>query len=156
MTKKVKRRSLAVGLFLVFALAAGGAYAYWTNSGSGTGTAATSNPSAGQLTVSGTAITGIAPGVAAKPLAGSISNPAGSGSDFHVSGLSATISIDSAHATAGCATSDYTLVQPSGVTGDLAPGASLPFSSGSIAFNNKATNQDFCKGATVTINYTVS
>ena len=106
--------------------------------------------------MSGTAITGLAPGVASKPLAGSITNPAGSGSDFHVSGLSATITVDAAHVTAGCATSDYTLVQPSGVTGDLAPGASLPFSSGSIVFNNKVTNQDFCKGATVTINYTVS
>ncbi len=156
MTKKQKRRSLGLALFLVFALAAGGAYAYWTNSGTGTGTAATSNPSNGQLTVSGTAITGIAPGVAAKTLTGSISNPAGSGSDFHVNGLSAAISIDAAHVSAGCATSDYTLVQPSGVTGDLAPGSSLPFSSGSIAFNNKATNQDFCKGATVTITYTVS
>jgi hypothetical protein len=152
----MKRRSVAVGLFLVFALCAGGAYAYWTNTGSGSGTATTSNPANGQLTVSGSAITGLAPGVAAKTLAGSITNPSTSTSDFHVSGLSATISIDAAHVTAGCGTSDYTLVQPSGVTGDLAPGANLPFSSGTIAFNNKATNQDFCKGATVTINYTVS
>lgn len=156
MSKKSKRLSVGLGLFLVFALAAGGAYAYWTNSGTGTGTAATANPAAGQLTVSGTPVSGIAPGAAARTLAGTITNPAGSGSDFHVSGLSASISIDAAHATAGCAVSDYTLVQPSGVTGDLAPGASLPFSSGSIAFNNKATNQDFCKGATVTVTYTVS
>lgn len=156
MSKKSKRLSVGLGLFLVFALAAGGAYAYWTNSGTGSGTAATSSPAAGQLTVSGTPITGLAPGVAAKPLAGTIANPAGSGSDFHVSGLAATITIDAAHVTAGCGASDYTLVQPSGITGDLAPGASLPFSSGTIAFNNKVTNQDFCKGATVTINYTVS
>lgn len=156
MSKKSKRLSVGLGLFLVFALAAGGAYAYWTNTGSGTGTAATSNPAGGQLTVTATPITGIAPGVASKPLAGSINNPAASTSDFHVSGLSASIAIDAAHVTAGCGVSDYTLVQPSGVTGDLAPGASLPFSSGSIAFNNKATNQDFCKGATVTITYTVS
>ena len=156
MSKKSKRLSVGLGMFLVFALAAGGAYAYWTNSGTGSGSAATSNPAAGQLTVSGTAISGIAPGAAAKTLAGSITNPVGSGSDVHVNGLSATITVDAAHVTAGCATSDYTLVQPSGVTGDLAPGASLPFSSGTIAFNNKATNQDFCKGATVTVNYTVS
>jgi hypothetical protein len=157
MSKKSKRLSVGLGLFLVFALAAGGAYAYWTNSGTGSGTATTQSPAAGQLTITGTtAITGLAPGVAAKPLNGSITNPAGSGSDFHVSGLSATISVDAAHVTAGCAASDYTLVQPTQAAADLAPGASVSITTGSIAFNNKATNQDFCKGATVTINYTIS
>jgi hypothetical protein len=156
MTSKNKRRSVGIAVFIVFALAAGGAYAYWTNSGSGTGTATTANPAANQLTVSGTAINGLAPGVAAKTLTGTISNPAGSPSDFHVNSLTASIAVDAAHVTAGCATSDYTLVQPSGVTGDVPIGGTLGFSSGTIAFNNKVTNQDFCKGATVTITYTVS
>ena len=111
MTSKSKRRSIALGIFLVLAIAAGGAYAYWTNSGTGTGTAATDNPPAGQLTVTGTPITGLAPGVAAKTLTGTINNTGTS--DVRVSTLSATISIDAAHATAGCAASDYTLVQPS-------------------------------------------
>lgn len=153
MTSKSKRRSITLGIFLVFAIAAGGAYAYWTNSGSGTGTAATDSPAAGQLTVSGTPITGLAPGVAAKPLTGTINNTGTS--DVRVSTLSATISIDTAHATAGCAASDYTLVQPTITASNIAAGGNTPFSSGTIAFNNKATNQDFCKGATVTLNYTV-
>lgn len=153
MTSKSKRRSIALGIFLVLAITAGGAYAYWTNSGSGTGTAATDSPAAGQLTVTGTPITGLAPGVAAKPLAGTINNTGTS--DVRVSTLSATISIDTAHATAGCAASDYTLVQPTITAANIAAGANIPFSSGTIAFNNKATNQDFCKGATVTLNYTV-
>lgn len=155
-SSKMKRSIVGLGAILVVAIAAAGAYAYWTNSGTGSGSAATATPAAGQLTISATPITGIAPGVTAKTLAGSITNPVGSASDFHINGLAATITVDAAHVTAGCATTDYTLVQPTGVTGDLAPGASLPFSTGSIAFNNKATNQDFCKGATVTVNYTVS
>lgn len=153
MTSKSKRRSIALGIFLVLAITAGGAYAYWTNSGTGTGTAATANPPAGQLTVSGNAITGLAPGATAQTLTGTINNTGTS--DVRISTLSATISIDTAHATAGCAASDYTLVQPSITASNIAAGGNTTFSSGTIAFNNKATNQDFCKGATVTLNYTV-
>lgn len=151
MSKKSKRLSVSLGMFLVFALAAGGAYAYWTNNGTGTGSAATDNPAAGQLSVSGTPVSGLAPGVAAQTLAGSITN--NGTNSFTVTGLSAAITNVSA---AGCDATDYTLVQPAGVSGSLAATASMPFSSGSIAFNNKATNQDACKGATVTITYTVS
>ena len=89
MSKKSKRVSVSVGLFLVFALAAGGAYAYWTNNGTGTGSASTDNPAAGQLSVSGNAITGLAPGVAAQPLTGTITN--NGTNSFTVTGLSAAI-----------------------------------------------------------------
>ena len=151
MSKKSKRLSVGLGLFLVFALAAGGAYAYWTNSGTGTGSASTANPAAGELSVSGNAITGLAPGSGAQTLTGTISN---SGTNpYTVSGLSASISVSGGP---GCDATDYTLVQPSGVSGSVAAAGSMPFSSGSIAFNNKATNQDACKGRTVTISYTVS
>jgi hypothetical protein len=151
MSKKTKRLSVGLGLFLVFALAAGGAYAYWTNNGTGTGSATTASPAAGQLSVSGNAISGLAPGVAAQTLTGSITN--NGTNSFQVTGLSAAITSVSA---AGCDATDYTLVQPSISASSLAAGASTGFTSGSIAFNNKATNQDACKGATVTITYTVS
>jgi copper(I)-binding protein len=153
MTGKMKRRSVAVGLFLVFALCAGGAYAYWTNSGTGTGTAATDSPAAGQLTVSGTAITGLAPGVAAKTLTGTIANSGTS--DASVSSLSVTGAVDAGHA-AGCSVAnDYTIVQPTLSLTNVPAGGSIPFSSGSIVFKNTASNQNACKGATVTLTYTV-
>ena len=154
MSKKSKRASVSVGLFLVFALAAGGAYAYWTNNGTGSGSATTDSPAAGQLSVTAAPISGLAPGVAAQTLTGSITN--NGTNSFTVTGLSAAITGVAGGAGPGCDATDYTLVQPSGVSGSLAAGGSQPFSSGSIAFNNKATNQDACKGATVTITYTVS
>ncbi len=154
MNKKSKRVSVGLGLFLVFALAAGGAYAYWTNNGTGTGSASTASPAAGQLSASGNAISGLAPGVAAQALTGTITN--NGTNSYTVTGLSAAITGVAGGAGPGCDATDYTLVQPSGVGGALAAAASMPFSSGSIAFNNKATNQDDCKGATVTITYTVS
>lgn len=154
MTKKSKRLSVGLSLFIVFALAAAGAYAYWTNSGTGSGTATTASPAGGQLSVSADAISGLAPGVAAETLTGTITN--NGTNSFEVTGLSAAITDVSGGAGPGCDATDYTLVQPSGVSGSLAAAGSMPFSSGSIAFNNKATNQDDCKGATVTITYTVS
>ncbi|MBJ7457746.1 MAG: hypothetical protein JHD02_01020 [Thermoleophilaceae bacterium] len=154
MNKKSKRLGVGLGMFLVFALAAGGAYAYWTNNGTGTGSASTASPAAGQFSVSGNAISGLAPGVAAQTLTGTITN--NGTNSFTVGGLSAAITGVAGGAGPGCDATDYTLVQPSGVSGAVVAGGTLAFSSGSIAFNNKATNQDDCKGATVTITYTVS
>ncbi|MGK2878536.1 MAG: hypothetical protein ACSLFF_08180 [Solirubrobacterales bacterium] len=154
MSKKSKRLSVSLGLFLVFAIAAGGAYAYWTSNGTGTGSASTDSPAANQLSVSGNAISGLAPGVAAQTLTGTITN--NGTNSFTVTGLSAAITGVAGGAGPSCDATDYTLIQPSGVSGALAASASMPFSSGSIVFINKATNQDDCKGATVTITYTVS
>jgi hypothetical protein len=154
MTGKMKRRSVAAAMFLVFALAAGGAYAYWTNTGTGSGTATTATPAAGQLTVAGTAVSGLAPGVAASTLAGTISNSGTS--DVSVSSLSVTGAVDAGHA-AGCSVaSDYTIVQPTIALTNVPAGGSIPFSSGSIVFKNTAANQNGCKGAIVTLTYTVS
>ena len=153
MTSKSKRRSIALGIFLTLAIACGGAYAYWTNSGTGTGTAATDSPAAGQLSVAGTAITGLAPGVAAKTLTGTITNSGTS--DVTVSSLSVSGAVDAGHA-AGCSVAnDYTIVQPTLTATSIPAGGNIPFSSGSIVFKNTASNQNACKGATVTLTYTV-
>lgn len=150
MTSKSKRLSIGLGLFLVFALAAGGAYAYWTNSGSGTGSASTATGSAA-FTVSGTAVSGLAPGAGTQPLAGTINNP-GSADAYATSLTVSSVTTNQA----GCTSADYTVVAPTITGTNIAAGGNLPFSGGTIEFNNTASNQDACKGATVTINYAVN
>jgi hypothetical protein len=61
-----------------------------------------------------------------------------------------------AGASAGpCDASDYLIVAPRMPVGQaLAGGASTTFSGASIGFANRASNQDGCQGATVTLLYT--
>jgi hypothetical protein len=56
----------------------------------------------------------------------------------------------------GCTASDYTIGGSAPVGAQVPAGTDVASWSGlTIAFNNKATtNQDACKGATVTITYT--
>jgi hypothetical protein len=56
-----------------------------------------------------------------------------------------------------CDPSDYVLLDarmPVGRT--LDPGGSTPFAGASIGFNDKSTNQDACKGATIQLLYTAN
>jgi hypothetical protein len=56
-----------------------------------------------------------------------------------------------------CDASDYTLANGTVLLGqDVASGATIPFSGTTLKFNNKASNQDACKGATVNLHYAVS
>ena len=155
---RTSKRILAVGLPLTLVIATGAAVAYFTGSGGGTGTAATST-GVTSLTVAQTAVTGLAPGAPAAlgALSGTVSNP--SGQAAYVTTVTASIAgvTQAAGATGTCDASDYTLTNaamPVGV--DVPAGGSTPFSGANLSFNNKATNQDGCKGATVTLSYAVS
>jgi hypothetical protein len=150
----LKVAALAGGLVLV----GGVAFAYWTQGGAGTGTAATG--STDDITVQQTSvITNLAPGLPAQTLSGNFDNP----NDGPVYVTSVTATIDSVTKAVGapagaCTADDYTL---SGAT--MAVGAQVPsgtakgsWSGASLAFNNTGDNQDGCKGATVHLAYTAS
>src|SRR4051794_4218080 len=108
MFKFTKKKIAAViaGVAIVGA-SSGVAFAYWTQSGSGTGTAATGSTQA--ITINQTSpITGLYPGDAAHTLSGNFTNP--NPSKVFVEAVTAdSITIDSTHATAGCTPGDYTL-----------------------------------------------
>jgi len=151
------RRAAAIFTAVLFLLGGGLAYAYWTVTGAGTGTATTGNTSA--ITVNQTStITGLAPGSAAQTLSGTFNN-SNSGPVYVTSVTAAISSVTKATgaATGTCDATDYTL---SGAT--MPVGAQVPAGSSqgtwtgaTIAFNNKtSTNQDACKGATVNFSYT--
>jgi hypothetical protein len=136
----------------------GGAYAYWTVSGSGTGSASTGTV-AGSITVHQTStVTNLRPGGTAQALSGNFDNS--DASPVYVTSVTVSIASVTTVPTGGaCSASDYTLT---GAT--MAVGAEIPAGSAqghwtgaTIAFNDKpAANQDTCKGATVNLAYAAS
>jgi len=135
----------------------GAAYAYWTQGGSGTGTAATGTTTG--VTVNQTStIINLAPGVAAQTLSGNFDNP-NSGPAYVTSVTVAISSVVKAGGapTGTCEATDYTLAGSAPVNAEVAAGNAKGTWTGlTIAFNNKGSVQDACKNATVNLAYTAS
>lgn len=152
-----KKKVLAfftAGLVLV---GGGVAFAYWTAGGSGTGSATTGTVTA-LTAVQTSVVTGMAPGDSAQTLSGTFTNP----NDGPVYVTSVTASIDSVTKAVGapagtCDATDYTLADATMAVGaEALADDSSTWGGATIRFNNKATNQDACKGATVNLVYTIS
>ena len=133
---------------------AGGAYAYWSTSGSGTGSASTSAGAANLTVVQTSTLSNMYPGDSAQTITGTVTNNAVN------SAYVANVTVSIASVTQGvgasgtCDATDYTLVSPvMNVSADIASLGSRTFTGATLKFNNKATNQDGCKGATVNLAY---
>lgn len=158
-----KKRSAALLAAGVIGLAtAGGAYAYWTSLGGGTGTATTKAGSTSALVVTGNVTNAMFPGDSPQTVNVTVMNNGTEnyrpqavkayvttnktgcdGSDYLLNGVPAPLTADTA------ATIAVTSV-------DLAPAATTT-GSFTMQFNNKATtDQQACKGAAVTITYVAS
>jgi hypothetical protein len=137
----------------VLAVSATAAFAYWTANGTGSGTASTAAASQ-PLTITAADFAGSAltPGGTAQAISGTVTNP----NTFNVPFvLTAAPTVDSAHATAGCLAGWYTVSLTSPPTG-VAANSHADFT-GTVAMQNlPTTNQDACKGATVTVTYTAT
>jgi hypothetical protein len=149
----------ALGASAVVLSTAGVAYAYWSTSGTGTGSA-TTDAGAANLTVTHvSAPTNMAPGVPAGSFAVDVTNNAAA--TAMVNKVVVTISSvtgSNITPTTPCTADDYTLSGTlTNAAGQLANGQTASFTGGSLSFNNSPTaNQDGCKGATVHLLYTVS
>lgn len=159
MFKMNKRRGVALGLFLVLAITAGGAYAYWTSGGSGTGSGQAANGTADVVVNQTTVLTDFYPGDSAQTLSGDFDNP--NSGPVYIGTVTASISsvTKAVGAPAGtCDATDFTLSNAAmTVNAQVPAGAGQgSWTGATIQFNNKATNQDACKGATVALAYTVS
>ena len=159
-----KRSPVLLVSLLLLAVGAGVAFAFWTADGTGTGSAATGDTSS--LTVVQTSVvTDLRPGGSPQGLSGDFTNPAANGPVFVTD---VTVSIESVAKAAGaaagvCDASDYVLSNPvmdvnQTVPTGAAQGAwGVPEDRATIQFDNKpTTNQDQCKGATVTLAYVSS
>ena len=149
-------RSTLTRLALVGALAAGGAYAYWTNSGSGTGSATTANPAGNLLTVTGVgAIANLSPGSTAQAVTGTINN--GTGAAVTVGTSCASFAGTTRQS--GCSASDYRIdgapILGAAVSIAAAGNAAIPAGI-TVEMLNTGSNQDACKGQALTVTVSVS
>jgi hypothetical protein len=155
------KRPLVLATIVVAAVGLSGlaAYAYWTTTGAGTGTAATGTNQAVTVTQIGTVPSLLAPGSTAQAIDFKINNPLAS--KQYVATVTVSI-VDVRHggaagtiASGGCTAADFTLVQPTAINTDLVNG-DTSYTAGTskgatIAMINTLANQDDCKGITVNL-----
>ncbi len=141
---KFKLKKIVVGGVATALLAGGGlAYAYWTTTGNGSGSA-TVAASNGTVTLHATLANGITPG-GSKTVTFTGDN-AGS-TDLQVGTIHSVVSTSDA----ACLASDFSIadVVSNTVVGHGLSGVAL--GSGTLNMANSALSQDACKGATVTL-----
>ena len=154
MPRLTRKRGL-IGAVAIALLLAAGAYAFWTAGGSGTGTAPSSAETEVLVVNQVTVLNDMYPGDTAQTISGNFDN----GNDGPIRVATVTASIASVTGGAGsCDASDYTLANPVMTVGAEVPvGTAVgAWTGASIKFNNKITNQDGCKGATVNLSYTIA
>ena len=159
MWKLNKRRALPlIGAVATLAVA-GVALAFWTGGGSGAGSGAAAGAQTGLTANQTTTLTAMYPGDGAQTISGDFDNP--NSGPIHVG--SVTVSIDSVTKAVGapagtCDATDFTLASAAmNVNAEVAAGtAKGSFTGATIRFNDKATNQDACKGATVSLAYVIA
>ncbi len=141
------RRTAIIGTAVLALMGAGVAFAAWTSTGTGSGTAAAGN--AVPLTVTVSTATGLTP-TNSKPVGFTVTNNnpySVTLANAHPSGFT----VDAGHSTCNVASISGADVTLSDV---LAPGATSASHNVSIAMSNAAT--DACQGATFTFNLTVT
>jgi hypothetical protein len=153
-----RRRIVPVASAVVaLALASSAVYAFWTAGGSGTGTASVGtvvNVTVKQTT----SLTPMYPGDSAQTISGNFDNT--NPGPVYVATVTASIgSVTKAGgAPAGtCDATDFTLASATApVNAEIPAGSGQGAWTGpTIKFNNKVTNQDACKGATVNLAYAI-
>ena len=145
--KRSKKTWAILGIVAAIGLSAIGAFAYWTTTGSGTGTAdvATAN---GTLVLHASAPTDLFPGGSSNV---TFTADNGGATNLYVG----TIHLDSVTADAGhasCDTADFTMADV--VSNTMVPAATTGHAlagTGTLVYANTAVNQDACKGAELTL-----
>jgi hypothetical protein len=156
--KLTKKRALVVGAVAVLAIA-GAAIAYWTAGGSGSGTASVAGAQSALTANQTTTLTAMYPGDTAQTISGDFDNP--NPGPIFVSTVTASISsvTKAVGAPAGtCDATDFTLANTVMTVNASVPAGTAQgsWTGATIKFNNKATNQDACKGATVNLSYAIA
>jgi hypothetical protein len=151
-----KRTTVIAAAMVVVLFSAVAAYAYWSTSGTGTGTAATGTSSAVNA-VQTSVVADMGPGTAAQTLSGTLLNT--DTQPLYVATVTASItSVTKADGVVGtCEPSDYILANAvMTVNAEALVNDTSTWTGATLMFNNKLTNQDACKLATVNIGYVVA
>jgi len=149
---RFKKRTwvLAAVVAVIAAMASIGAYAYWTTTGAGTGSASVANAN-GTLVLHGTAASQLYPGGSSSV---SFTADNAGASDLYVQTIH-LVSVDADAGHALCDTADFSMpdvpsntIVPAGQSGYALGG------SGTLSYANTAVDQGACKGASLTLNLT--
>ena len=144
---KRKTRTIAIAGVLTFA-ASGGAFAYWTTTGAGTGLATNASAN-GTIVLHAGFLNGLTPG-ASEPVTYTADN-FGTSSLF-VGTITPVVGIDGGHPL--CLAGDFTI--PATASDVRVPAITSGFAAGSgtLSFADTGVSQDACKGAIVTLTLT--
>jgi hypothetical protein len=161
---KFTKKTLAVSTAAALLLGGGAAYAYWTTTGSGTGSA-TAGTTATFTVASVTTGDALSPNGPTQTAAFTITNP-GSGAQQVKQVVVSILKADGSawNGVAGCSADDYSVgggaagvPKTIDVTENLAAGATSAIShSVTIRMIDDGTEQDGCKGVTAPLHYAVS
>lgn len=156
-TPRKKATTIVVASALLLGTA-GGAYAYWSTTGSGTGTGSTTAGETGHLDFSQSDLAAMYPGDASQDLTVTVTNN-GTASAY-VAAVKAYVTTDKT----GCSGADF-LLDGNAAPSTAATATALTWApqelakggqanaTGTIQFNDTGLPQDACKGAAVTLNY---
>ena len=160
---RFNKKIAAMAIVAAGALAAGSAFAYWSTTGTGSGSASTTVGVDDELLITNSAITDMFPGDASQPVTVTVENEAASQS-VYVSDVSAWITTTDAECTgddflldgAAAPSAEGDAVSLSWTAQELAAGGSDTIAT-TLQFNNDSVNeQDACKGVGVTVHYVAS
>ena len=157
-----KRKAVVVVMALAMVIGTSAtAFAWWSSSGTGDGTAPVANPGVSNITVNQDPMTGeLFPGGDAVVLSGDFDNLTGDA--VHVHQVTATLAKVTGGGTVGtldaCTIADFTLDTATVTVDDeIEPGSGVGDWSGiAVRMVDRDANQDNCKGASVVISYTSS
>jgi hypothetical protein len=161
-----KKMRVALGIVVTVLACVTGAFAYWTSLGEGTGSVTASSGGAG-FTVTNSTVGGVYPGGESALIHTVVSN-SDTNQPEYLTSLRTTISVNESGVSEphhGCEASWFKYKSGAGTTANpftLAIGEEIAKSpatktvEGHVLMEDTGTNQDVCKGATLTLTYAAS
>jgi len=145
MPRLTKKKYLVAGTAVAVVATGGIAFAYWTSTGSGTGTASTGDSSAWNVTVDSNNLGNLSPAGPTQTVSFHVKND-----NSGVQNLASTTASVVDTSDAGCTAADFDVSATTIAYGDVASGATVD-GTFTVQMKNLATNQDACKNATVNL-----
>lgn len=158
----INKRAMAALTVVGVLVVAGAALAYFSSTGSGTGSATVGSSTAFTVAVSPATGGPLYPGSGTQNLAYTVNNPSSGGQNL--SATTASVASSGANITSGgvavpgCLAADFTATNtaPTPLPQNLAGGATSTGGSVAVTMTNTAANQDACQGKTPDITVSAS